>query len=379
MNIGIVKEQTKRERRVAVVPMHVKQMVKANHTVLVEQGAGLKAGFLDAAYESAGAKVIDRETLYDQAEIVLSVRFANASSDGEAIAKKLKKGQTVIGLMEPYEPHPSFDVMRKNQVSAFALELVPRTTRAQSMDVLSSMANLAGYKAALIGANLSPKLFPMMMTAAGTITPAKVFVIGVGVAGLQAIATAKRLGAVVSAYDVRPEVKEQVESLGASFVEYDLESGAGEGGYAKKMDDDFYKRQQALMAKTLADHDVIITTANIPGKKAPVLITEAMMTSMKQGSVIVDLAAERGGNCALSKPGETVDVHGVLISGVIDIASGLAGSTSTLYSKNIMTFVNHLLEGKTESYDMNDDIVRATAVVHENALHDNVRGKEGVE
>lgn len=379
MNIGIIKEQTKRERRVAVVPMHVKQMVKAEHTVLVEKGAGVKAGFLDVAYESAGAKVVDQETLYNQAKIVLSVRFAQATSDGEKTAKQLKKGQTVIGLMEPYAPHPSFDVMRKNQVSAFALELVPRTTRAQSMDVLSSMANLAGYKAALIGANLSPKLFPMMMTAAGTITPAKVFVIGVGVAGLQAIATAKRLGAVVSAYDVRPEVKEQVESLGASFVEYDLESGAGEGGYAKKMDDAFYKRQQALMAKTLADHDVIITTANIPGKKAPVLITEAMMASMKQGSVIVDLAAERGGNCALSKPGETVDVNGVLISGVLDIPSGLAGSASTLYSKNIMTFMNHLLEGKKEDYDMNDDIVRATAIVHANTLHDNVRGKEGVE
>ncbi len=369
MVIGVLKEQTPQESRVALIPAHVGALLKQGYTVLVEKDAGKQAGYDNQAYEDKGAKVIaDIESLLEKANIILTIRSGAAAKNGEAMAALLKENQILIGMLEPYQAHPAFDMLRKQKVQAFAMELIPRTTRAQSMDVLSSMANLAGYKAVLMGANDSSKMFPMMMTAAGTITPASVFVLGVGVAGLQAIATAKRLGALISAYDVRAEVKEQVESLGAKFVELDLETAEGEGGYAKKMDEAFYKKQREMMESELADKDVVITTANIPGKKAPILITKAMVAKMKRGSVIVDLAAERGGNCELTVPGKTVEADGVKIVGPLNIPSSLAFNASALYSKNITSFLNNLFEKESQKMAWDDDIVSATAVIKDGAF-----------
>jgi NAD(P) transhydrogenase subunit alpha len=271
-------------------------------------------------------------------------------------------------MLEPYQPDASFDALLKNKVTSLSLELIPRTTRAQSMDVLSSMANLAGYKAVLLGAEASPKMFPMMMTAAGTISAAKVFVLGVGVAGLQAIATAKRLGALVYAYDVRSEVKEQVLSLGAKFIEFDLESASGEGGYAKQMDEAYYEKQRQLMIETIKDMDIVITTANIPGKKAPILVTTSMIKAMAPGSVIVDLAAERGGNCEGTKAGEVVVINGVTILGPLNIPATLAFNASALYSKNMTTFVENLFAKESFELRLDDDIVKATLITKEGQL-----------
>ncbi len=369
MKLGIPKELTPEESRVALVPSHVPGLLKKGYEVLVEKDAGTVAGYKDETYEDKGAKIVDSfDELVKEADIILAVRAGKAASNGKDMANTLREGQIVIAQMEPYGKDAAFDAFLDRKVSAFSMELIPRTTRAQSMDVLSSMANLAGYKSALIGANQSPRMFPMMMTAAGTITPANVFVLGVGVAGLQAIATAKRLGAVVSAYDIRSEVKEQVESLGAKFVEFDLESGEGEGGYAKEMDDDFYKRQREMMLDELSEKDVVITTANIPGKKAPTLITKAMVEAMPEGSVIVDLAAERGGNCELSEAGKTVKKHGVTIVGPRNVAASLPFNASQLYSKNITTFLNNLFNKEEATINFEDDIVVATALTHQGAL-----------
>jgi NAD(P) transhydrogenase subunit alpha len=369
MKIGLLKETSKDESRVALIPLHVLDLLKRGHEVFVEKDAGRLSGYLDEEYVSKGAKILKTlEEVIKQADIIISVRNAKASDDGVKIASLLKEGQTVIGLLEPYEEDESFNAFLKKNITSFSMELIPRTTRAQSMDVLSSMANLAGYKSVLIGASESTKMFPMMMTAAGTIVPAKVFVLGVGVAGLQAIATAKRLGAVVSAYDVRSDVKEQVLSLGAKFVEFDLESAEGEGGYAKAMDEAYYERQRAMMKDVLKTMDVVITTANIPGKKAPILLTKDMVEAMNPGSVIVDLAAERGGNCALTKLGEVVNHNGVKIVGVNNVPSTLSYNASALYSKNIVTFIDNLLEKETHALRMDDDIVLATLVTHEGKI-----------
>ncbi len=369
MKLGIPREQTPEESRVALVPAHIPGLIKKGYEVLVEKDAGLVAGYKNETYEEKGASIVeDFDALLKNADVFLTVRAGKAASNGKAMAEKMKAGQIVIGQMEPYAKDEAFDQFLANKVSSFSMELIPRTTRAQSMDVLSSMANLAGYKSALIGANQSPKMFPMMMTAAGTITPANVFVLGVGVAGLQAIATAKRLGAVVSAYDIRSEVKEQVESLGAKFVEFDLESGEGEGGYAKEMDESFYERQRQMMMEELSEKDVVITTANIPGKKAPTLITKAMVEAMPEGSVIVDLAAERGGNCELSEAGKTVRKHGVTIVGPVNVASDLPFNASQLYSKNITTFLLNLFNKEDSTINFEDDIVKATALTHDGAL-----------
>jgi len=369
MKLGIPKEQTPEESRVALVPQHVPGLLKRGYEVLVEKNAGIKAGYSDEAYKDKGAHIADSfEVIVKEVDIVLSVRAGKAASNGKDMASLLKEGQIIIGLMEPYSKDEAFDTFLRKKVSAFSMELIPRTTRAQSMDVLSSMANLAGYKSVLIGANQSLKMFPMMMTAAGTITPANVFVLGVGVAGLQAIATAKRLGAVVNAYYIRSEVKEQVESLGAKFASFDLESGEGEGGYAKEMDDTFYKRQREMMMGELSEKDVVITTANIPGKKAPILITEEMVKAMPEGSVIVDLASERGGNCELSEAGKIVKKHGVTIVGPTNVAANLPFNASQLYSKNITTFLYNLFNKEEATINFNDDIVAATALTHQGAV-----------
>ena len=377
MVIGIPKERTQGETRVSVVPMHIPQLIKKGYAVVVEKDAGKRAGYDDHMYKNQGAKLVaDFAALAKESDVILAVRAGAAADNGEAMAKQLSDKHVLIGMLEPYQKDPAFEALKTQKVSAFSMELIPRTTRAQSMDVLSSMANLAGYKAVIIGAENCPKMFPMMMTAAGTIPPANVFILGVGVAGLQAIATAKRLGAVVSAYDVRPEVKEQVESLGAKFVEFDLESAAGEGGYAKKMDDAFYEKQRALMKEALATKDVVITTANIPGKKAPLLITEAMVKAMNSGSVIIDLAAERGGNCALTEAGKTVVKHGVKIVGPLNVPADLAFNASALYSKNITTFLNNLWTKDREAINEEDDIVQATWLTKDGAfVNSNIGGE----
>ncbi|MFP4638193.1 MAG: Re/Si-specific NAD(P)(+) transhydrogenase subunit alpha [Spirochaetaceae bacterium] len=365
MNVGVLKERLSGERRVALVPAHVGSLTKLGADVLVENGAGEAAGFADEAYAEKGARPVDRATVLAEADALLTVRTAAADPDGFAQdAGSMKEGQLVIGHAEPYEPSPAFRKAAERKISLFAMELMPRITRAQSMDALSSMANLAGYKAVILAADALPKMFPMMMTAAGTIVAAKAFIVGVGVAGLQAIATAKRLGAVVTAYDIRPAVKEQVKSLGAKFIEMELETEEAEaaGGYAREMGEDFYRRQREMMREVVADQDVVITTAAVPGKKAPVLITEDMIKGMAAGSVVVDLAAERGGNCELTERGETVVKHGVTIIGPENVASTLARTASTLYSKNITTFFSALVEEGRIALNEEDEIVSSTLV-----------------
>jgi len=368
MIIGVLKERTEGETRVALVPQHIPQLKKKDYLVYLEKGAGLTAGYQDEVYLDKGAIVKDKESIIKDADILLTVRAGAAAGDGVELAKKLKAKQIIIGMMEPYQKHEAFNHYKNQAVTAFSMERIPRTTRAQSMDVLSSMANLAGYASSIIAAQHSTKIFPMMMTAAGTIPPAQVFILGVGVAGLQAIATSKRLGAVVSAYDVRSEVKEQVQSLGAKFVEFDLESASGEGGYAKKMDEAYYEKQRLLMQDELKTKDVVITTANIPGKKAPTLITEAMVKTMQPGSVIVDLAAERGGNCALTEAGKTVTKYGVTIVGPLNLAASFNHNASMLYSKNITTFLNNLWKKDEQVINFDDEIVAKTVLTHDNKI-----------
>jgi len=364
MIVGVPREHVPGERRVALVPGHVSSLVKAGLDVVVEPGAGEASGYPDSLYEEKGATL--SASVRSDADILLTVRAAAAAGDGAPAPTK--EGQTVFGYLEPYAPHVSFESFLKKKITSFSMELIPRITRAQSMDALSSMANLAGYRAAILGAEALPKMFPMMMTAAGTIVPAKAFIIGVGVAGLQAIATTRRLGAVVSAYDVRPAVKEQVESLGAKFVEMELESGEGSGGYAKEMDEEFYQKQRELMGDVIAEMDLVITTAAIPGKKSPVLVTEEMVKRMQPGSVIVDLATERGGNCELSESGKTVVKHGVTIVGPLNIPSALAFNASQLYSKNITTFLFSMLKEGELLIDTEDEIVAATLVTRDGSF-----------
>jgi len=362
MIIGVPREKFPGERRVALVPDSVGPLVKKGHEVHVESGAGDAAGFLDAHYEARGAKIhSERGEVFSVAEVVLQVRLNGANPvNGNDDLTLYKPGQVVIGTAEPLSEFDAARDLAGKGVTAFALELVPRISRAQSMDVLSSMATVAGYKAVLWAAEKLPKFFPMFMTAAGTISPAKAFIIGAGVAGLQAIASAKRLGAVVHAYDVRPVVKEQVESLGGKFVEMELDTGEAQdaGGYAKALGEDFYRKQRELMTRVIAENDVVISTAAVPGKKAPILITEEMVRGMRTGSVIVDLAAERGGNCELTKPGEEVEVHGVTILGPLNVPSTVPFHASQMYAKNITNFLMNMVtkEGKLE-ISMDDEIV----------------------
>lgn len=358
MIIGILRERSDGENRVALVPASLAALLKAKLDVVVETTAGESAGYSDQAYLDHGAKLVTREEVLKTADVLLTVRCLGAVTKGasEDIAS-LRDGQILIGMADPLSaPEPVREAAKKG-ATVFSLELVPRTTRAQAMDVLSSQANLAGYKAVLLGATELPKILPMMTTAAGTIAPSRAFIIGVGVAGLQAIATAKRLGAVVSAYDVRPEVKQQIESLGAKAVELPLEAGSGEGGYARQMDEAFYAKQRELMAQVLAESDLVVTTAAVPGKKAPILVTQQMVEGMRPGSVIVDMAAERGGNCEVTKPGETVVHQGVTILGPLNLPSTLSTNASALYSKNIISFLLNMVKKDGFKIDLSDQIV----------------------
>jgi len=380
MVVGIPKETFPGENRVAVIPNGLPALTKVGVEVLVESKAGEVAGFLDSEYEGKGAKVVEsREELFKNADVILQVRGLGANPDlGKADLNLMKEGQVIIGFSEPLTTKEATQELAKKKVTSFSMEMVPRITRAQSMDALSSMANIGGYKAVLKAANHLPKIFPMMMTAAGTIVAAKAFIIGAGVAGLQAIATAKRLGAVVHAYDVRPAVKEQCESLGAKFVEMEIDSGESEdkGGYAKELGEDFYRKQRELMLQVIADSDVVITTAAIPGRKAPILVTEEMVKAMKPGSVIVDMAAERGGNCELTEPGKNVVKYGVSILGPANLPSEVPHHASQMYSKNITTLLLLLLnkEGKLD-IDMEDAIIQG-CMITQNGEVVNTRVKE---
>jgi NAD(P) transhydrogenase subunit alpha len=370
MRIGIPKETWPGETRVAVIPAGVTTLKKAGLDVAVESGAGAAAGFTDAVYAAAGATVGSRHDTLNSAQILLQVRALPASNG-------LRSDQTLIGFADPLGSPQAVRDVAATGVTLLSMELMPRITRAQSMDALSSMATIAGYKGVLLAANHLPRMFPLLMTAAGTISPAHVFVVGAGVAGLQAISAARRLGAKVEAYDVRPAVKEQVQSLGARFVELPLEAGDAEdkGGYAKAQDESFYRRQREMMIKVVAGSDVVITTALIPGKRAPILLTTEMVDAMQPGSVVVDLAAERGGNCELTKPDETVTHKGVTILGPSNPPALVPYHASQMYSKNITTFLLHLLgkEGAkqpTLALNTEDEITRETllttggAVVH---------------
>ena len=363
--LGIAAESGSGERRVAMVPSAVSVLRKAGVQFVVESGAGERAGFPDAGYAEQGARLTGRGEVFGTADVLLQVRCPGANPDkGAADLHLLRRGQTTIGFAEALTAIETVRTMAERGVNCLAMELMPRITRAQNMDALSSMATVAGYKAALMAADTLPRMFPMLMTAAGTVTPARVLVIGAGVAGLQAIATARRLGAVVSGYDIRPAVKEQVESLGARFVVLELENAGAEdqGGYAKDMGRDFYRRQQELLADVLAQQNAVIATAAVPGKKAPVLITREMVSRMAPGSVIVDIAAERGGNCELTRPGETVEAGGVRILGPLNLPSAIPYHASQLYARNLAAFVGCLLQDGQLRLDREDEIVRETLV-----------------
>jgi NAD(P) transhydrogenase subunit alpha len=350
--------------------------VNAGWEVRIESGAGLSAGFPDERYADKGAKIVSRDEAL-AADCLLQVRAAGANPQaGAADLDRLHAGQVVIGSCDPLGMPGESRALAEKGVTLFSLELVPRITRAQSMDVLSSQATIAGYRAVLLAATTLPKMFPMMTTAAGTLTPAKVFVVGAGVAGLQAIASARRLGAVVSAYDVRPVVKEQVQSLGGKFIEMGLESTSGEaqGGYAKAMDEEFYRKQRELMSKVVAENDVVITTAAVPGKKAPTLVTREMVAGMAPGSVVVDVAAERGGNCELTVPGETIVVNEVTILGPANLPSDVPYHASQMFAKNITTFLAHLVNDGQFRIDLADEITRETLVAKDGqVVHAKVR------
>ncbi|REK18187.1 MAG: Re/Si-specific NAD(P)(+) transhydrogenase subunit alpha [Planctomycetota bacterium] len=367
MIVSAAKESFPGERRVALVPASVAQLINAGWQVRIEAGAGTAAGFLDTQYTDKGAQITSRAEVF-AADALVQVRSLGANpAAGQADLAQLRSGQVVVGMCDPLGQPQSVQALAEKGVTLFALELVPRISRAQSMDVLSSQANIAGYRAVLLAATTLPKMFPMMTTAAGTITPAKVLIVGAGVAGLQAIATARRLGAVVSAYDVRAAVKEQVQSLGARFVEMDLKPGGAEtaGGYAKEMDEEFYRKQRELMLKVVAENDVVITTAAVPGKRAPTLVTGEMVAAMAEGSVIVDLAAERGGNCELTKPGETIVENGVTILGPTNLPSEVPFHASQMFAKNVTTFLGSLVKDGQWNFDMQDEIVRDTLVARD--------------
>jgi NAD(P) transhydrogenase subunit alpha len=364
MIVGIPKETFPGERRVAMVPAALGPLVKGGHEVIVEHGAGDSAGYPDTTFTEKGARVASREEVFAKADIVCQVRGYGANPEhGAADLDLLRSGQMLIAAFEPLTAREQVEAVAAKGVSLFALELVPRITRAQSMDILSSMATIAGYKAVLLAADALPKMFPMMMTAAGTIAPARAFVIGVGVAGLQAIASARKLGAVVQAYDVRPAVKEQVLSLGAKFVEMELDTAESQdaGGYAKALGEEFYRKQRELMTQVVAENDVVITTAAVPGKKAPLLVTADMVRGMAPGSVVVDLAAERGGNCELTRAGEVVVDNGVTILGPVNIPASVPFHASQMYAKNVQTFIQNMYD-KEGAFKAEDEIVTGTLV-----------------
>ncbi len=368
MVIGVPKESYPGERRVALTPAVLPSLINSGLSVIVEAGAGVEAGYPDTEYLESGAKLVEsRREVFSSADIIVQVLALSANPPtGLSDLSLMRSGQTLISFLRPLAANENIVTLAKAGITGFAVELIPRITRAQSMDALSSMSTVVGYKSVLAAAEALPKMFPMLMTAAGTIQPARIFVIGAGILGLQAIATARRLGAVVKAYDVRPAVKQEVESLGARFVELPLETGEDEkaGGYAHAKDESFYRRQQELLSGVLAESDVVISAAVIPGMKAPVLITEAMIKEMAPGSVVLDLASEAGGNCALSRPGETVVQHGVTIMSPINIASTVPFHASQMYAKNISTFLRHLLKDGQLRLDGDDQIIADTLVTH---------------
>lgn len=377
MIVSVPKETFPDERRVALVPATVAPLVKAGLRVVIEAGAGEAAGFPDSQYVDRGATIASSRAEALRGDCVLQVRTLGSDpNSNRGDWETLRSGQVVVGMADPLASSQAMRELAERGVTLFALELMPRISRAQGMDVLSSMATVAGYRAVLRAAVVLPKMFPLMMTAAGTIAAAKVLVVGAGVAGLQAIATARRLGAIVSAYDVRPVVKEQVLSLGAKFIEMGLETSAAEakGGYAQAMDESFYRRQREMMTRIVAEHDVVITTASVAGAKAPVLITAEMVTAMAPGSVIVDLAAERGGNCEVTQPGTTVVHHGVTVIGPLNLPSEAPFHASQMYAKNISTFLLHLARQGELRIDTSDEITRDTLVSRDGqVVHQRIR------
>jgi NAD(P) transhydrogenase subunit alpha len=372
MIVGVPRETYPGERRVALVPSVLPGLRKAGIEVVVQAGAGTEAGYPDADYEGRGATIQpDRAAVFQNADVIVQV-LGHGSNDrtGRDDLELLRPEQVLIGFLRPLGSIQTIQELADRGVMAFAVELMPRTTRAQSMDALSSMATVCGYKAAVLAADTLPRLFPMLTTAAGTITPARVLVIGAGVAGLQAIATARRLGAVVSAYDLRPAAREQVQSLGGRFVELPIEAHDAEDrrGYAKAQDETFYQRQRDLLGRVVAESDIVITAAVIPGKPSPVLVTRAMVESMAPGSVIVDLAAERGGNCELTRPGETVNEQGVTLIGRLNLASTVPFHASQLYARNLSAFLLHLAPGGQFQPDRDDEIIRGTLLTRGGAV-----------
>jgi len=376
--LGVLREADPDERRVAIVPAAIPGLKKTDAEVLIQANAGQSAGFTDEQYVAKGATIVaNRAEIFARADVILQVRSLGACSEySDADIALLRKNQVLIAGCEPLWSPESISKAAATGATVFSLELVPRITRAQSMDILSSMATIAGYRAVLLAAIESPRMFPMMMTAAGTLKPARVLVIGAGVAGLQAIASAKRMGAVVFGYDIRPAVKEQVESLGGKFVVLDVKADNTEsaGGYAKQMSNEFYRQQRDALKKVIADCDVVITTAAIPGKKAPVLVTREMVEAMAPGSVVVDIAAERGGNCEVTVAGETVEINGVKVLGPVNLASSIPIHSSEMFSKNITTFLMPIIRTGSLSIDMKDEIIRETLVTQNGeVVNDRVR------
>jgi H+-translocating NAD(P) transhydrogenase subunit alpha len=359
MIVGIPKETAAGERRAALAPDLVAPLTKAGVEVLVQADAGTAAGFLDAAYQEKGARIAGEVLAH--ADVVLKVQPPTLDEVG-----RLKEGAVLIGFLQPYANLAGIQALAARRVTAFAMELMPRITRAQPMDALSAMSTVAGYKAVLLAAARLPKFFPLLMTAAGTMTPARVLVLGAGVAGLQAIGTARRLGAVVEAYDTRPAVTEQVESLGGRFVELPLETAGAEdkGGYAKAQSEEFYRKQQELLGKTIAAADVVITTALVPGKRAPILITTEMVQGMRPGSVIVDLAAEQGGNCALTEAGQDVVRDGVTILGPVNLPSTMPYHATLMYARNVVNFLLVMVRDKALNVNLQDELIRGPLVTH---------------
>ena len=368
MIVGVPRESFPGERRVALVPGAIPNLTKAGLQVVVEAGAGASAGYPDADYVAKGAKIFpDRAGVFGAADIVVQILcYGSNDQTGQADVPLFRRDQVLIGFLRPLGSIETIREIAAKGVTSFSVELMPRTTRAQSMDALSSMATICGYKAVVLAADTLPRIFPMLTTAAGTITPARVLIIGAGVAGLQAIATARRLGAVTSAYDLRPAAKEQVQSLGGRFVELPIEVKDAEDarGYARAQDEAFYQRQRELLGKAVADSDVVISAAVVPGKKPPVLVTKEMVATMAPGSVIVDLASERGGNCELTRPGEITVEHGVTIIGRLNLASTVPYHASQMYARNVSSFLLHLVKDGKLQLDPNDEIVRDTLLTH---------------
>lgn len=380
MKIAVAKEIEVCERRVALIPDTVARLVKQGLSVHVETGAGDRAFFSDAAYEAAGATIIaDTARVWGEADVVLKVSPPQERSDGSSEVELLREGSVLISFLNPLGNPAVAQKLAERKVSALSMEMIPRSTRAQSMDALSSQASIAGYKAVLIGAAALPKYFPMLTTAAGTIAPAKVFIMGAGVAGLQAIATARRLGAIVEAFDIRPAVKEEVLSLGAKFVEVKLdEETATAGGYAREISEESRRRTQELVATHIKNADLVITTAQVPGKKAPLLVTEEMVMGMKTGSVIVDIAAEQGGNCACTEPGKDIVKHGVTIIGPINLPSSVPVHASQLYSKNLTSLLQLIIKNNAIQIDFGDDIINDACITHAGEIR-NSRVKEALQ